>query len=258
MRTADLFDLSGCAAIVTGGGRGIGRQMATALAEQGADVVVCSRKLDRCEEAAAELEGLGVRALAMRCDAREPDQVAEVVRRTTEELGGVDVLVNNAGATWGAPPEEVPLDAWRKVVNVNLTGVFVFCQEAGRAMIARGGGGRILNVASIAGMRGFPAGVVDALPYSASKGGVIALTQDLACKWARHGIRVNALAPGWFPSDMSSAVLADRGDAIVGRIPLGRLGGEDDLKGAVAFLASRASDFVTGQTLIVDGGESAW
>ncbi|HVG99254.1 MAG TPA: SDR family oxidoreductase [Miltoncostaeaceae bacterium] len=258
MRTADLFDLSGCAAIVTGGGRGIGRQMATALAEQGADVVVCSRKLDRCEEAAAELEGLGVRALAMRCDAREPDQVAEVVRRTTEELGGVDVLVNNAGATWGAPPEEVPLDAWRKVVDVNLTGVFVFCQEAGRAMIARGGGGRILNVASIAGMRGFPAGVVDALPYSASKGGVIALTQDLACKWARHGIRVNALAPGWFPSDMSSAVLADRGDAIVGRIPLGRLGGEDDLKGAVAFLASRASDFVTGQTLIVDGGESAW
>ena len=258
MRTADLFDLSGCAAIVTGGGRGIGRQMATALAEQGADVVVCSRKLDRCEEAAAELEGLGVRALAMRCDAREPDQVAEVVRRTTEELGGVDVLVNNAGATWGAPPEEVPLDAWRKVVDVNLTGVFVFCQEAGRAMIARGGGGRILNVASIAGMRGFPAGVVDALPYSASKGGVIALTKDLACKWARHGIRVNALAPGWFPSDMSSAVLADRGDAIVGRIPLARLGGEDDLKGAVAFLASRASDFVTGQTLIVDGGESAW
>ena len=258
MRTADLFDLSGCAAIVTGGGRGIGRQMATALAEQGADVVVCSRKLDRCEEAAAELEALGVRALAMRCDAREPDQVAEVVRRTTEELGGVDVLVNNAGATWGAPPEEVPLDAWRKVVDVNLTGVFVFCQEAGRAMIARGGGGRILNVASIAGMRGFPAGVVDALPYSASKGGVIALTKDLACKWARHGIRVNALAPGWFPSDMSSAVLADRGDAIVGRIPLARLGGEDDLKGAVAFLASRASDFVTGQTLIVDGGESAW
>ena len=119
----------------------------------------------------------------------------------------MDVLVNNAGATWGAPPEEVPLDAWRKVVDVNLTGVFAFCQQAGRAMIARGGGGRILNVASIAGMRGFPAGVVDALPYSASKGGVIALTRDLACKWARHGIRVNALAPGWFPSDMSSAVL---------------------------------------------------
>jgi NAD(P)-dependent dehydrogenase (short-subunit alcohol dehydrogenase family) len=257
VRTADLFDLSGRAAIVTGGGRGIGRQMATALAEMGAGVVVCSRKLDRCEEAAAELSALGVRALAMRCDAREPREVAAVVRRTADELGGVDILVNNAGATWGAPPEEVPLESWRKVVDVNLTGAFSFCQEAGRAMIA-GGGGRILNVVSIAGLRGFPAEVVDAIPYNASKGGVIALTRDLACKWARHGIRVNALAPGWFPSDMSAGVLGDRRDAIVSRIPLGRLGGPDDLKGAVAFLASGASDFVTGQTLVVDGGESAW
>jgi gluconate 5-dehydrogenase len=124
-------------------------------------------------------------------------------------------------------------------------------------MIAQGGG-RIVNVASIAGLRGFPADVVDAIPYSASKGGVIALTRDLACKWAHHGIRVNALAPGWFPSDMSAGVLDDRGSAIVDRIPLGRLGGPDDLKGAMAFLASQASDFVTGQTLIVDGGESAW
>ena len=257
MRTLDLFDLSGRVAVVTGGGRGIGRQMATALAEVGADVVVCSRKLGNCEEAAAELSALGVRALAMACDARDPASVEEVVRRTTDELGGLDVLVNNAGATWGAAPEDVPLESWAKVVDVNLTGVFTFCQTAGRVMIARGGG-RILNVASIAGLRGFPADVVDAIPYSASKGGVIALTRDLACKWARHGITVNALAPGWFPSDMSSGVLEDRGGAIVDRIPLRRLGGPDDLKGAVAFLASRASDFVTGQTLVVDGGESAW
>ena len=257
MRTPDLFDLSGRVAIVTGGGRGIGRQMATALAELGADVVVCSRKLDNCEEAAAELSKLGVRALGLSCDARAPDEVASVVRRTTEELGRIDVLVNNAGATWGAAPEEVPLESWRKVIDVNLTGVFTFCQSAGRAMIAQGGG-RIINVASVAAFRGFPADIVDAVPYNASKGGVIALTRDLAVKWARHGIRVNALAPGWFPSDMSAGVLGDRGDAIVGRIPLGRLGGPDDLKGAVAFLASRASEFVTGQTLIVDGGESAW
>ncbi len=257
MRTLDLFDLSGRVAVVTGGGRGIGRQMATALAELGADVVVCSRKLDNCEDAAAELSALGVRTLAIACDARDPASVDEVVRRTVDELGRLDVLVNNAGATWGAAPEDVPLDAWAKVVDVNLTGVFTFCQTAGREMIARGGG-RILNVASIAGLRGFPADVVDAIPYSASKGGVIALTRDLACKWARHGITVNALAPGWFPSDMSSVVLEDRGGAIVDRIPLGRLGGPDDLKGAVAFLASGASDFVTGQTLIVDGGESAW
>ena len=257
MRTPDLFDLSGRVAIVTGGGRGIGRQMATALAELGADVVVCSRKLDNCEEAAAELSAFGVRALGLACDARDPTAVEAVVRRTVEALGRIDILVNNAGATWGAAPEDVPLESWSKVLEVNLTGVFVFCQTAGRVMIAQGAG-RIVNVASIAGLRGFPADVVDAIPYSASKGGVIALTRDLACKWARHGIRVNALAPGWFPSDMSSGVLDERGDAIVDRIPLRRLGGPDDLKGAVAFLASRASDFVTGQTLIVDGGESAW
>jgi gluconate 5-dehydrogenase len=179
------------------------------------------------------------------------------VRAAVERLGGLDVLVNNAGATWGAAPEEVPPEAWRKVVDVNLTGTFAFCQAAGRVMIGRGGG-RIVNVASIAGMRGYPADVLDAVPYSASKGGVIALTRDLACKWARHGIAVNALAPGWFPSDMSSHVLERRGDAIVERIPMRRLGGPDDLKGAVAFLASRASGYVTGQTLIVDGGESAW
>ena len=257
MRTLDLFDLSGRVAIVTGGGRGIGRQMATALAELGADVVVCSRKLDNCEEAAAELSAFGVRALGLACDARDPTAVEAVVRRTVEELGRIDILVNNAGATWGAAPEDVPLESWSKVLEVNLTGVFAFCQTAGRVMIAQGAG-RIVNVASIAGLRGFPADVVDAIPYSASKGGVIALTRDLACKWARHGIRVNALAPGWFPSDMSSGVLDERGDAIVDRIPLRRLGGPDDLKGAVAFLASGASDFVTGQTLIVDGGESAW
>jgi NAD(P)-dependent dehydrogenase (short-subunit alcohol dehydrogenase family) len=257
VRALDLFDLSGRVAIVTGGGRGIGRQMALALAELGADVVVCSRKLDNCEEAAAELAGLGVRALALPCDAREPEQVEAVARDTVERLGRIDVLVNNAGATWGASPEEVPLEAWRKVVDVNLTGVFAFCQSVGRVMIGQGGG-RIVNVASIAGLRGFPAEVVDAIPYSASKGGVIALTRDLACKWARHGITVNALAPGWFPSDMSAKVLEDRRDAILERIPLGRLGGPDDLKGALAFLASRASDYVTGQTLVVDGGESAW
>ena len=257
MRTPELFDLSGRVAIVTGGGRGIGREMATALAELGADVVVCSRRLERCEEAAAELSGLGVRAIALPCDARDPEQVAAVARQTTERLGRIDVLVNNAGATWGAAPEEVPPEAWQKVIDVNLTGAFAFCQAVGRVMIAQGGG-RIVNVASIAGLRGYPADVLDAVPYSASKGGVIAMTRDLACKWARHGIAVNALAPGWFPSDMSSQVLERRGDAIVDRIPMRRLGGPDDLKGAVAFLASRASGYVTGQTLIVDGGESAW
>jgi len=257
MHARDLFDLSGRVALVTGGGRGIGRQMAEALAELGADVVVCSRKLDRCREAAAELSALGVRALALRCDARDASEVASAVARTVDELGRLDILVNNAGATWGAAPEHMPLEAWRKVLDVNLTGAFAFCQAAGRVMIGQGGG-RILNVASIAGLRGYPAEVLDAVPYNASKGGVIALTRDLACKWARHGIRVNAIAPGWFPSDMSAGVLRRGEDAIVERIPLRRLGGPDDLKGAVAYLASAASDYVTGHTLVVDGGESAW
>lgn len=257
MTARDLFDLSGRVAIVTGGGRGIGVPMAESLAELGAGIVLCSRRIAACEEVAARLAGLGARTIAMSCDARQPDQVADVVRRTVDELGRIDVLVNNAGATWGAPVEEVPLDAWRKVVDVNLTGVFLFSQAAGRVMIGQRGGS-IVNVASVAGFRGHPAEVMDAVPYSASKGGVIAFTRDLACKWARHGIRVNALAPGWFPSDMSAGVLAEHEEEIVRRIPLRRLGRPDDLKGAIAFLATPASDFVTGQVLVVDGGQSAW
>jgi gluconate 5-dehydrogenase len=255
VRVSELFDLGGKSAIVTGGGTGIGRQMAQALAEAGANLVLCARKVERCEQAAAELSALGVKALGLRCDVREPDEVQAVVDRTREELGRIDILVNNAGTVWGAPPEEMPLEGWQKVVDVNLTGVFLCSQAAGRVMIEQQAG-KIVNVASVAGLAGAPAEVVNALPYHATKGGVIALTRDLAWKWARHGITVNALAPGWFPSDMSRFVL-ERQPQVVERIPLGRFGGEDDLKGAVVFLASAASDYVTGHTLVVDGGQSA-
>jgi gluconate 5-dehydrogenase len=231
--------------------------MAQALAEGGANVVLCARKLERCEQAAAEIAGLGVRTLALRCDVREPDDVHEVVERTRAELGRIDILVNNAGTAWGAPPEEMPLDGWQKVIDVNLTGVFLFAQAAGRAMIADGGGGKIVNIASVAGLGGAPPEVMNAIPYNASKGGVIAFTRDLACKWARHGINVNAIAPGWFPSEMSRLVL-ERNPELVDRIPLRRFGGTDDLKGAILFLSSFASDYVTGHTLVVDGGQSAW
>jgi len=244
-------------AIVTGGGSGIGRHMAQALAEGGANVVLCARKVERCEQAAAEIAELGVRTLALRCDVREPDDVHAVVERTRDELGRIDILVNNAGTAWGAPPEETPLHGWQKVIDVNLTGVFLFAQAAGRAMIADGEGGRIVNIASVAGLGGAPAEVMNAIPYHASKGGVIAFTRDLACKWARHGINVNAIAPGWFPSEMSRLVL-ERNPELVDRIPLRRLGGTDDLKGAILFLSSPASDYVTGHTLVVDGGQSAW
>jgi NAD(P)-dependent dehydrogenase (short-subunit alcohol dehydrogenase family) len=256
MSVRELFDLSGKVAIVTGGGSGIGRQMAEGLAEAGANLVLCARKVERCEQAAAELEQLGVRALGLGCDVRDPQQIEAVVRRTVDELGGVDVLVNNAGTVWGAAPEDMPLEGWQKVVDVNLTGVFLFAQAAGRVMIERGGGS-IVNIASVSGLHGAPAEVVNTIVYHATKGGVIAFTRDLAWKWARHGIRVNAIAPGWFPSDMSKFVLDRQGDDLARRIPLGRFGGPDDLKGAAVFLASPASAYVTGHTLVVDGGQSA-
>ncbi len=256
MGVRELFDLSGRTAIVTGGGSGIGRQMADALAELGAAIVICARKLERCDQAAAELADLGVRTLALRCDLRQPGDVQAVVDKTVEQFGRVDVLVNDAGTTWAAPAAETPLHGWQKVIDVNLTGLFLMSQAVARQMMAQGGG-VIVNIASVAGLRGSPPGIMDAVAYSASKGGVITLTRDLAWKWAPHGIRVNAIAPGWFPSDMSRLLLDRHGDELLSGIPLGRFGGTEDLKGAVAFLASPASAYVTGHTLVVDGGQTA-
>jgi gluconate 5-dehydrogenase len=257
MRVEELFDLTGKVAIVTGGATGLGRQIAGALAECGADVVVCARNAERCEAAAAELELLGVRALGLGCDVREHASVEAVVSRTVETLGRVDILVNNAGTSWGAAPEDVPLAGWQKVLDVNLTGAFLFAQAVGRELIRQGDGGKIINIASVTAFQGAPPEAMNALPYNVSKGGLVAMTIDLAVKWARHGICVNAIAPGWFPSDMSASLLERSADVLRARIPLGRFGGPDDLKGAAAFLASAASDFVTGVTLPVDGGQLA-
>jgi NAD(P)-dependent dehydrogenase (short-subunit alcohol dehydrogenase family) len=254
----ELFHLRGRVAIVTGGGTGIGRQMAEALAEAGADLVLCARKAERCEQAAAELAVLGVRTLGLGCDVRDPEQVQSVVARTRQDFGRIDILVNNAGTVWGAPPEETPLEGWQKVIDVNLTGVFLCSQAAGRVMIEQGEGGKIVNIASVAAFAGGPPEVMNAIAYNASKGGVVSFTRDLACKWAQHRINVNAIAPGWFPSDMSSFVLDRHHELLLDHIPLRRFGGPEDLKGAVVFLASRASDYVTGHTLVVDGGQLAW
>jgi len=259
MHTRDLFDLTGRVAIVTGGGTGIGRQLADALADLGASLVLCARKGERCEQAAAELrERCGVAALGLACDVRDPASVAVVVERTVAELGGVDILVNNAGTTWGAALEDVTLAGWQKVIDVNLTGVFLFTQAVGRQLIVQGRGGRIVNVASIAGLVGSPTEHADAVVYHASKAGVIGLTRDLAVKWAHHGITVNALAPGWFETEMTAWSVDREGASLAARVPLGRLGGPDDLKGAVAFLGSDASAWVTGSVLTVDGGQTAW
>jgi NAD(P)-dependent dehydrogenase (short-subunit alcohol dehydrogenase family) len=250
----DLFDLGGRVAIVTGGATGIGLQMAEALAEFGAHVVLCGRDGERCERVAAGLErDRGVPCLGMRCDVASAEEVAAMVSGTTDRFGRIDVLVNNAGTAWAAPVEDTPLRGWQKVVDVNLTGVFICSQAAGRVMIERGGG-KIVNIASITGLRGRPPEELDAIAYSTTKGAVVAFTRDLAMKWARHGITVNAIAPGWFPTDLSQPALDRSGALLLRGIPMGRYGGESDLKGAVAYLASAASDYVTGHTLVVDGG----
>ena len=256
MRVQELFDLSGKTAIVTGGGSGLGRQMAVGLAECGANVVLCARTVERCEEVAEELRALGVQALAFACNVREQAQVQAVVDGAVGEFGTVDILVNNAGTSWKASPEEMPLEAWQKVIDVNLTGPFLFSQAAGKVMI-RAGGGKVINISSVAAFQGAPSEALNAIAYNTSKGGLISFTRDLAVKWAPFRINVNAIAPGWFPSEMSQKVLEQSGDKLMEHIPLGRYGGPDDLKGAVAFLASAASDFVTGVTLPVDGGQLA-
>jgi gluconate 5-dehydrogenase len=254
----DLFSLEGRVSVVTGGSSGIGRQMAQALAEMGSDIVACARDGARCEQAAAEIAAsTGRRALGVACDVRSEEAVGALIARTQDEFGRIDIVVNNAGTVWVAWPEDTPLSGWQKVVDVNLTGVFLVCRAAGPIMI-RQRAGRIINIASVAGLKGAPPEILNAIAYQATKGGVISFTRDLACKWARHGITVNAIAPGWFPTEMTASLLDAHRDTLVAHVPLGRLGAEHDLKGAVVYLASEASSYVTGQTLVVDGGESAW
>jgi len=257
MNTRQLFDLSGRVALITGGSIGLGRQVAQAFAEMGANLILCARKRERCEQAAAELQQLGVRALALGCDVTNPEQVRSVVDGGAAEFGRIDILVNNAGVSWGVPFEEMTLADWHKVVETNLTGTFLFSQAVGKAMIAQRRG-KIINMASVAGLGGAPPEVLNAAAYHASKGAVITLTKDLACKWAAHNIQVNALAPGWFPTHMSDRVIAHRKEMLLQSIPQKRFGGEDDLKGAAVFLASDASAYVTGHVLVVDGGQTAW
>jgi len=251
----ELFNLNGRTAIITGGSVGLGRQMAEALAEQGANVVLCARKKERCVQAAEEIQQLGVRTMAVGCDVRNPVEIQAVVDATLTTFGGIDILINNAGTSWGAPIEEMRLEHWNKVIETNLTGTFLFCQIAGKAMVAQRGG-KIINIASVAGLGGSPP-EFQAIGYHASKGGVIVLTKDLACKWGMHNVQVNAIAPGWFPTSMSQVLIERNKEALLSRIPLKRFGSDHDLKGAAVFLASDASDFVTGHVLVVDGGQSA-
>jgi NAD(P)-dependent dehydrogenase (short-subunit alcohol dehydrogenase family) len=253
MHIKELFDLTGKTAIVTGGGRGLGAQIAEALAEAGANVVVCSRKLEACQEVSEKLKEKGVGSLALSCDVTNTNEVNRVVEETSREFGRIDILFNNSGASWGAPALEMPLDKWKKVMDVNVTGVFLMSQAVGKVMVKQKSG-KIINIASVAGLGGTDPKVMDAIGYHASKGAVITFTKDLAVKLAGHNIHVNAIAPGFFPTKMSKGVLVHGGDAIMEGTPLKRFGSDDDLKGAALFLASAASNYVVGHVLVVDGG----
>jgi len=255
MTVKQLFDLTGRVAIITGGSIGLGRQMAEGLAEMGANLVLCARKKERCQQAAEDLQKLGVKTVALACDVKNPADIHQVVDATMAQFGRIDILINNAGTSWGAPVEEMRLEHWNKVIETNLTGTFLFSQTVGKIMISQRRG-KIINIASVAGIRG-ASPEFQAVGYHASKGGVIIFTKDLACKWGIHNIQVNSIAPGWFPTNMSQVLIERNRDTFLKTIPMRRFGNDHDLKGAAVFLASDASDFVTGHVLVVDGGQTA-
>jgi NAD(P)-dependent dehydrogenase (short-subunit alcohol dehydrogenase family) len=249
-----LFDLRGRHALVTGGSRGLGLQIAQALGEAGAAVFLTGRKAADLEEAQAELRRAGIDAHVEPGDASRPEDVARTVDAAMARFGSIEILVNNAGATWGAPAEEHPLEAWDKVMNLNARTLLLFCQAVAKASMIPRRQGRILNIASIAGLGGNRPEQTT-IAYNASKGAAVNFTRALAAEWGRYNINVNAIAPGFFPTKMSSGLLASWGeDEVAARAPLRRLGGDDDLKGAALLFASDAGRHITGQVLAVDGG----
>jgi gluconate 5-dehydrogenase len=253
----DLFDLSGQVALVTGGSRGLGLQIAEALGEAGARLMLSSRKAADLEEAVAHLKARGIDAQWIAADAADEAQARQLVGQTLAKLGQIDILVNNAGATWGAPAQDHPVEAWDKVMNLNIRSLFVISQEVARQSMIPRRHGRIINVASIAGLAG-NTGAMKTVAYNTSKGAAVNFTRALAGEWGEYGITVNALAPGFFPSKMTKGLLATLGeDNLAAHAPLRRIGDDEDLKGAALLFASRAGKHITGQILAVDGGVSA-
>ena len=251
---SDLFDLSGRSAIVTGGSRGLGLEMAEGLAEAGAALMLCARRDEWLTPTVDALKARGVRVDGTICDVANPIQVQAVVDKTVAMYGKVDILINNAGISWGARPEAMPLEKWQKVIDINLTGAFLFSQAAGRTMLDRKYG-RIINVASVAGLQASVNGPHYAA-YAASKAGLMGLTRELAASWGRQGIRVNAIAPGFFHSRLADPAIAFAEPGIKATSPIPRVGAAGELKGVAVFLAADASNYVTGQVIVVDGGRS--
>ncbi len=259
MRTIQqLFDLHGKVALVTGASRGLGFQIAQALGEQGAQLILTSRKQTDLDDAVDRLATQGIKATAIASDLSQPDAVEPLVRQIISQIGRIDILINNAGASWGAPAEDHPIEAWDKVMNLNIRSIFLLSQAVGKLAMIPAGYGRIVNVASIAGLAGNPPGSMKTIAYNTSKGAVVNFTRTLAGEWGQYGITVNALAPGFFPSKMTKGVIDTYGAENLAKFaPLNRLGDDEDLKGAALLFASDAGKHITGQILAVDGGLSA-
>jgi NAD(P)-dependent dehydrogenase (short-subunit alcohol dehydrogenase family) len=258
MTRPELFDLSGRTALITGGSRGLGLQIAHALGGYGARLLISARKPDELQAAKVELEAADIEADWFAADNATPDGVTALVDAAMQKLGRVDVLINNAGTSWGAPAEDHPLDAWDKVINLNVRGLFLLSQQVGKRSMIPHRYGRIVNIASVAGLRGNPPGHMQTIAYNTAKGAVVNFTRTLAGEWGPHGITVNAIAPGFFPTKMSSPLIRALGEeALTGSVPLRRLGDNEDLKGAALLFASDAGKHITGQILAVDGGYTA-
>jgi NAD(P)-dependent dehydrogenase (short-subunit alcohol dehydrogenase family) len=256
MSINSLFNLSGKVALITGGSRGLGLQIAEGLGEYGATVLLTARKQPELDEAKAHLTALGITAHVYPHDLSQYDTIEPLIVQLIAEHGQIDILINNAGTTWGAPSAEHPLDAWLKVINLNLTGLFLVTQAVGKLSMIPRRAGRIVNIASVAGLLGNNPQMVPTLAYNTSKGGVVNFTRALAAEWAAHGVTVNSICPGYFPTKMTRGTLAYGEARILEQTPLGRLGNDEDLKGLALLLASDASAFMTGQNIAVDGGAS--
>lgn len=256
MSVRELFKLDGKVALITGGSRGLGLQMAEALGEVGCKLAITARKADELAEARTHLEKMGIEVLTVVNDLSKTDQIPGMVDQVLQRFGTIDILVNNAGATWGAPAEEYPDEAWRKVMGLNVDSIFFLSREVARRCMIPRKSGKIINIASVAGLRGSAVNV-STIAYHTSKGAVVNFTRSLASEWGKYNINVNAICPGFFPSKMSAGLLEKVAESVIARAPLHRIGGDEDMKGATVFLASEASRHITGQSLAIDGGISA-
>jgi len=250
-----LFDLTGKVALVTGGSRGLGLQVAEGLGEMGCKVAITARKTEELAEARSHLSKRGIDVLTIVNDLSKLDGIAAMVDEVVKRFGTIDILVNNAGATWGAPAEEYPDEAWRKVMTLNIDAMFWLSREVGRRCMIPRKRGKIVNIASILGLVGSnDTARPGTIAYNTSKGGVISFTRSLAGEWAQYDINVNAIAPGFFPTKMTKGLMEMLGDRVASKAPLNRVGGPEDLKGLAVLFASDACAFITGQVVAADGG----